>query len=115
MTKGEVLREIQRRIAEAKGYRGVRAGDTPDGALVHAVTPEIYHDLPRWPWEWSDAGALVEEMERDNVWWDAHRVGPVTYHFKSSSRRMVGVGATFAEAIARAWCAYKRVDLSDLP
>jgi hypothetical protein len=121
MTRDEYLHEVQRRIAEEKGYKHLQThpGGSMSGVL-HADEGSTI--VPRWPWGWCDAGVLVTEMEQYPFWWSAHRSGSIhgtgglapVYTF-AALPGLSGLGNTLEESIARCWCAWKGVDLSDLP
>lgn len=130
MTRDESLNELQRRIAERKGYKDVRwwyppGGPRHDGArmllqgVLHADEgPTV---LPRWPWDWCDAGVLMGEMEAaESVHSATLDYSRYTAHEcriwgEGTTESYAGDGHTFAEAICRCWCAWRGVDLSDLP
>lgn len=122
MNKEERLREVQKRIAEARGYTDLRVGVDAVGREYEATTnwltgvlhaDEGHTRVPDWPQEWCDAGVLVEELEAAGFWWDAHRLAPYLFHFKATPD-IVAVGQTLPEAIARCWAKWKDIDLSDI-
>lgn len=131
MTKEEQLREIQKRIAEARGYTSFHMTEMHDGTLPRplALCGVLHVDegstlVPRWPQEWCDAGVLVAEMRaadaRHAYRMDFHpRMPPEHVHRfvlqrTSDASAWAGAGRSDAEAIARCWCAWKGIDLSDL-
>jgi hypothetical protein len=128
VSKDEQLREIQKRIAQARGYTDVGPTLAQPGVASGArayLVGTLHGDegptiLPRWPWDWCDAAVLVEEMERYPFFWEAsrsgsiHGVGQSVYRF-AALPGMAGYGATLPEAISRCWCAWKGIDLSDIP
>lgn len=135
MTKEEQLREIQKRIAEARGYTDVRDDEyhnvEKDGRLTRALTGVLHADegltlIPRWPMDWCDAGVLVEEFRSAPGSWgynidcEPRRNGgvegreyEVTVYGKGTGV-FFGTGDSAEEAIARCWCAFKGIDLSDI-
>lgn len=119
MSRHEVLREIQKRIAEAKGYR-LQADY--EGRWTGSLRHGPFELAPRWPMDWCDAGVLVEEMAA----WEHARsydlmfrrgVGYVFRLHRVEGRAeslFEGEGQHALEAISRCWCAWKGIDLSDL-
>jgi hypothetical protein len=134
MTTDEQLRDMQRRIALAKGYtvlrEGVDAAGRSLGTTKNWLTGTLHADegptlIPCWPWDWCAAGALVEEMEAGGsvygTFLDYNRHAdngelPYVYRFvgAASNDDYSGKGYSAAEAISRCWCAWKGIDLSDL-
>lgn len=128
MDRNEVLTEMQRRIAAAKGYTSL--GLTPGTRELHGI---LHADegptlVPRWPWDMADAWPLVMEM-RQAPGCDGYQLEDFAYppnyaegrpkEFRlwfegKVSRPFEGRGNTEAEAIARCWCAWKGIDLSDI-
>lgn len=129
MTRDEILLEIQRRIAEERGYTDLFAyGTAPDFGRLNGIfhADEGPTLVPRWPWDWDAAGELVKEMEADPLLyayalehdpkWVAHKGHPFDFSFygKSGDLDRFGRDFTAESAIARCWCAWKGIDLSDL-
>lgn len=145
MTRDEYLRELQRRIAVAKGYTDLRdsravqlraenvagPGNLTIEPIAHTVLQGTLHTdegptrVPRWSWDWCEAGELVAEMTSDPysrsyecLWTGGYEDEAYQFrlHIASFGRGITSAqGWTAAEAIARCWCAWKGVDLSDLP
>jgi hypothetical protein len=128
MTRDETLRELQRRIALAKGYTGVYVAFWADGRLAGTLHADEGPTLiPRWPWDWCAAGELVEEMQAACVHntavgfvkWTSHgHTGAHRFELHPANRAgtaFVGIGHTYQAAAARCWCAWKDIDLSGLP
>jgi hypothetical protein len=125
MTRDETLREVQRCIAEAKGYTDVRPYWRDTDALqgVSSTPTKGPTLIPRWPWDWCAAGELWAEMASGDY------IGFSLDHYAEG--RAMGINAwqaaryrkdgdhkgfaeTPAEAIARCWLAWKGIDTSDL-
>lgn len=126
MTKDKQLREIQKRIAEARGYTDVRLSRVEYGGELLGVlhADEGVTMLPRWPQEWCDAGVLVEEMRAAATdgggwceWadlWEGTKWGPHAFQMHDGTVKHRAGGQTFAEAVARCWCVWRGIDLSDI-
>lgn len=127
MTRDEQLCELQKRIALARGYTDVRPAtwrpgltDPPLEGILHA--DEGHTLVPRWPMDWCDAGVLVEEMDATSkggaIMMESFPLEEAPYMFTAYNNRMQmvgkGEGLSVEEAIARAWCAWKGIDLSDI-
>jgi len=120
MTRDEVLQEIQRRISEHKGYRLEPSHRRLLGSLDPSSAP--YAFVPRWPQDWCDVRALVEEMKEAGaeVQIGATTQGACAWLWLPGHRMVIGhaydhagFGRDEAEAIARCYCAWKGIDLSD--
>jgi hypothetical protein len=139
MTRDETLRELQKRIAEAKGYTDVQeepcvvlrmAQDDNGDIRAHTrssarLQGTLHADegptlIPRWPWDWCAAGELVEEMRTDrdcggyNIDYQPWDDGEVLFRYYTREGFKHARGATVEEAASRVWLAWKGVDLSDL-
>jgi hypothetical protein len=122
LTRDEVLLEIQKRIAAERGYTHLgfsQATGTLCGALHEDEGLTL---VPRWPWEWDAAGKLLSEVNAASGCrgWRLLPSGglPVLYFVEFLVADFPfphAWGATETEAIGRCWCAWKGIDLSDLP
>lgn len=116
MNRDEQLREIQKRIALARGYT-----DLWDygGRLLNGNEEEA---VPRWPMDWCDAGVLWAELDATAtggaIMLETFPIDDLPYVFTAFDKRMqmaaMGEGASVEEAVSRAWCAWRGIDLSDL-
>lgn len=118
MTRDEYLLELQRRVATAYGYTDLVVASPNPGVVPLPGGPlfgTLHADegpalVPRWPWDWRDAGELLAEFR----WWSAGRYNSGRgYWFNGDG--CGGEGASFEEVICRCWLAWKGYDLSDLP
>ena len=133
MNRDDNLREIQRRITEAKGYTQITEGVVAVGvewpAASNWLSGTLHADegptlIPRWPWDWCAAGDLVAEMRADSDY-NGLDVGEIQrqtgfrcalWLAQDDGRdcEFSGKSSEPAEAIARCWCAWKGIDLSDM-
>lgn len=114
-TRDGMLLELQRRIADAKGWTALVYDVATDNLC--GIEPEHTHTwaAPKWAQHIADAWALLGEMAGPHDWWELTRL-PNAGDYVFIGRWMgTGEGWSEAEAIARAWCAWKGIDLSDLP
>jgi len=106
MTRDVTLREIQKRIAEAKGW-GVPWGND-FGNLTGFLDGEE-RTVPQWPQQWHRAGELLDEMTAADIAWT---IRPQSGNIGTVQSTVCTEDAK--EATARCWCAWKGIDLSDL-
>jgi hypothetical protein len=127
VTRDDYLLALQRLVATEKGYEYLQVFQPERGlcGVLHADEGPTL--VPRWPWEWCEAGKLLEEMARAE-YFDGYKLehrGPgsarphesrVTFHlYGTDGVSHAGGGSLATDAIARCWLAWKGVDLSDLP
>jgi hypothetical protein len=133
VTRDEYLHELQRRIAREVGYTDINTirhwGPDPTTAAVVELQGVLYADegptlVPRWPWDWCAAWALIAGMRLGDDYlgitldeypcekcvgkeWLVELHGRIADHSAT--------GSSVGEAISRCWLAWQGVDLSDLP
>jgi len=117
MTRDEVLLEIQRRIAVRKGYTDLqRSPPWSWGGPTTGLTGTLHADegptvVPRWPQDWCDVCELVEEMRAGG---GTYALTPGIFSAYTPEGVYVAEGSSDEEAIARCYCAWQGIDLSDL-
>jgi hypothetical protein len=123
MNREEQLLELQRRIALAKGYAGLKVQDNTAGqfsGVLHADEGRVL--VPRWPWDIDDARTLLDEIHTGPVNPPGYHInhietenGPrVRFALLYCEAGLQFDAETEPEAISLGWCFNHRVDTTGL-